>query len=367
MSNRAVVQTFDGNGLEIVVRPKPIASPGNVVIRLTVRAVNPIDSLIIRENWLRNLADEHHYHPVIGSEGFGHITEVGEGVTKFKVNQRVVPILYWKYYLGKGEGAWQDYVEVAEEDVVHIPDSVSDDAAAQYLINPWTAYGLLSEIGVKEGEYLLQTAAASVIGRISILGKFSMLTTATCASHEQAILVNLSFCALAYRQVIQICKHLKIKTINVVRRDNVIPELKAIGADVVINSSTEDMVSRVKELTGGEGAFAAIDAVGGILTKSVGNSLRNGGRLFVYGTLGGPDVVLSSADLIRDIDVKFFRLTKFVENKRNRERVMTDIMAFMDAGVLVPYAGKKYELTDFNAAIEESLKEARGGKVLLIG
>ncbi|CAM6018543.1 unnamed protein product [Sphagnum balticum] len=333
MENRAVVQTFVDNGLEIVVRPKPIASPGNVVIRLTVRAVNPIDSIIIRENWLRNLADEHHYHPVIGSEGFGHITEVGEGVTKFKVNQRVVPILYWKYYLGKGEGAWQDYVEVAEEDVVHIPDNVSDDAAAQYLINPWTAYGLLSEIGVKEGEYLLQTAAASVIGR----------------------------------QVIQICKHLKIKTINVVRRDNVIPELKAIGADVVINSSTEDMVSRVKELTGGKGAFAAIDAVGGILTKSVGNSLRNGGRLFVYGTLGGPDVVLSSADLQRDIDVKFFRLTKFVENKRNRERVMTDIMAFMDAGVLVPYAGKKYELTDFNAAIEESLKEARGGKVLLIG
>jgi trans-2-enoyl-CoA reductase len=165
MSNRAVVHTFVDNGLEIVVRPKPIASPGNVVIRLTVRAVNPIDSLIIRENWLRHLADEHHYHPVIGSEGFGHITEVGEGVTKFKVNQRVVPILYWKYYLGKGEGAWQDYVEVAEEDVVHIPDNVSDDAAAQYLINPWTAYGLLSEIGVKEGEYLLQTAAASVIGR----------------------------------------------------------------------------------------------------------------------------------------------------------------------------------------------------------
>ncbi|KAH8949024.1 hypothetical protein BDL97_10G008400 [Sphagnum fallax] len=307
MSNRAVVQTFVDNGLEIVVRPKPIASPGNVVIRLTVRAVNPIDSVIIRKSWLRNLADEHHYHPVIGSEGFGHITEVGEGVTKFKVNQRVVPILYWKYYLGKGEGAWQDYVEVAEEDVVHIPDNVSDESAAQYLINPWTA------------------------------------------------------------QVIQICKHLKIKTINVVRRDNVIPELKAIGADVVINSSTEDMVSRVKELTGGKGAFAAIDAVGGILTKSVGNSLRNGGRLLVYGKLGGPDVVLSSADLMRDIDVKFFRLTKFVENERNRERVMTDIMAFMDAGVLVPYAGKKYELTDFNAAIEESLKEARGGKVLLIG
>jgi hypothetical protein len=70
-------------------------------------------------------------------------------------------------------------------------------------------------------------------------GKVFYPMTATCASHEQAIFVNLTFFALAYRQVIQICKHLKIKTINVVRRDNVIPELKAIGADAVINSSTE--------------------------------------------------------------------------------------------------------------------------------
>ena len=91
--------------------------------------------------------------------------QVGQGVSKFEVGQRVVPILYWNYYLGKGEGAWQDYVEVAEEDVVAVPAALSDEAAAQYVINPWTAYGLLTEVAVPEGHYLLQTAASSTIGR----------------------------------------------------------------------------------------------------------------------------------------------------------------------------------------------------------
>lgn len=97
------------------------------------------------------------------------LIQVGKGVTKFKIDQRVVPVLYWKYYLGKGEGAWQDYIEVAEEDVVAVPSTVSDESAAQYLINPWTAYGLVTEIDVPEGGYLLQTAAASTIGRYGVL------------------------------------------------------------------------------------------------------------------------------------------------------------------------------------------------------
>ena len=81
------------------------------------------------------------------------------------MDERVVPVLYWKYYLGKGEGAWQDFVVVSEEDVVEVPSNLSDETAAQYLINPWTAYGLLKDVGVPEGKYLLQTAASSTLGR----------------------------------------------------------------------------------------------------------------------------------------------------------------------------------------------------------
>ncbi|KAG0589971.1 hypothetical protein KC19_1G060500 [Ceratodon purpureus] len=410
MRNRAVVQTrFPGKGecsLELVDRPVPKASPGTVVIRLTTRSVNPNDLTNIRDNKLQSLQDDH--HPVIGSEGYGRIFEVGEGVTKFKVDQRVVPILYWKYYLGKGEGAWQDYVEVAEEDVVAVPSTLSDESAAQYLINPWTAYGLLSDVDVPQGMYLLQTAASSTIGR----------------------------------QIIQICKHWNIKTINVVRRDEYVQELKSIGADEVINSSTEDVVKRVKQITNGAGAYAAVDAVGGILTKvlfhlcnlnvhnsstfavsksiiglraqslvsdsihllvsqlangcsifeglgyiivllvldlsrlfmsmvfirmqDVAASVQDGGRVFVYGTLGGWDVTVSKLDLIRNVEIKYYRLTRWLERGNNKEKVMRDVMRYLEVGVLVPNSGKKFDLEDFRAAICESERDARGGKVLLV-
>ena len=82
MSNRAVVQTkFPGKGegsLELVHRPIPKASAGNVVIRLSTRSVNPNDLTNIRDNKLQSFQDNQ--HPVIGSECCGLIFEVVDDV-----------------------------------------------------------------------------------------------------------------------------------------------------------------------------------------------------------------------------------------------------------------------------------------------
>lgn len=85
----------------------------------------------------------------------------------FTLGQRVVPILFWKYFRSGvgGSGSWQDYVEVAADDLVLVPKSVSDEAACQYVINPWTAHGLMVDIAVPKGKYLLLSAGSSVIGR----------------------------------------------------------------------------------------------------------------------------------------------------------------------------------------------------------
>lgn len=90
--------------------------------------------------------------------------QVGEGVTEFKVGQRVIPLI-WSSYYNLGYGLWRDYVEVPEIDVVPVPDNISDEVAAQFLINPWTAYGILKKVQVPKDGYLLQTAAGSVLGR----------------------------------------------------------------------------------------------------------------------------------------------------------------------------------------------------------
>lgn len=57
------------------------------------------------------------------------------------------------------------------------------------------------------------------------------------------------------------------QTISLVRRDEQIEELKALGADVVINYTSDDVAKRVKEVTGGKMAHGGIDAVSGDVTQ----------------------------------------------------------------------------------------------------
>ncbi|EFJ34499.1 hypothetical protein SELMODRAFT_405891 [Selaginella moellendorffii] len=98
------------------------------------------------------------------SEGFGIVEEVGEGVRRVKKGDRVVPIFLWNYFSAK-QGSWQDFVTVSEKDVILMPHDISDEDAAQLIINPWTGYGLLKDINAPKGSYVLQNGAGSVLGR----------------------------------------------------------------------------------------------------------------------------------------------------------------------------------------------------------
>eukprot|EP01018_Ginkgo_biloba_P003551 Gb_16896 [translate_table: standard] len=331
---RAIVQTvFPGSNpaesLALLTKQKkPRVSAGNVVVRMTASVINPIDLKYIRSGTLRAFQ---HSGAVHGSEGVGVVDEVGEGVTSFRVGERVIPVLFWKYYTDKGEGGWQDYVEVAEEDLVRVPDSMSDDVAAQFVINPWTVYGMLHDLSIPPGKYLLQTAAGSVLGR----------------------------------QCIQLAKCWGIKTINIVRREELKEELKSLGADEVINSENEDIIARAKEITNGEGAYAGIDAVGGILSKVVVGCVRDKGKVFIYGALGSTDIIINLVDLIREVNVTYWSLTPLAEDKEKRRKCILDLLKLIDGKVIEPLVGKTFMIENFKQAIIDSEMYARGGKTIL--
>ncbi|KAH9552111.1 hypothetical protein CY35_09G046800 [Sphagnum magellanicum] len=324
MSNRAVEQqNFDAKdpfaGLALVTKPVPKAEPGHVVVRITLRPVNPTDLNSIRLNRLR----------IPGSEGFGIVHEVGEGVTTVAKGQRVVPFVGRERH--KGEGSWQQYFSLKQELVWPVPDSISDEAAAQFVVNPWTVYGILTDLKVPKGEYVLQTAAGSVLGR----------------------------------QLIQLAKHWGIKTINIVRRAEQKEELKALGADEVISTDNEDVATRVKEITGGKLAYAAVDAVGGTLTKQVTASVRDGGQVFIYGALGGWDAIVGVGDLFRGVRVAAWALPNSVSERF--EEYIDEVSKLIEAKIIVPLVGETYDLADFQLAIKKSTEVARGGKVFLKG
>lgn len=313
--------------LGIVQKPIPEATPGRVVVQIKLRPINPTDMVAIRTGRFTRFAKE---PPTPGSEGYGIVHSIGDGVTRVKPGERVVPFM-WEGLFQSGSGSWQEYVSVREEMLTPVPNSISDEIAAQFVINPWTVYGMLKDLDVPKGEYILQTAAGSVLGR----------------------------------QVIQLAKHWGIKTINIVRRSEQKQELKLLGADEVICSNTEDIVTRVKEITCRKLAYGSLDCVGGSLTKSVLASTRRGGQVFLYGVLAGDDTVVRINDLFRQVHVTGWILSNYWDIKEKREEYVEEVLKLLELKIIEPYTGEKYDLADFKTGMKKSEEMSRGGKVLL--
>ncbi|XP_024535476.1 enoyl-[acyl-carrier-protein] reductase, mitochondrial-like [Selaginella moellendorffii] len=311
---------------KVVMTPTPVPGRGQVLLKVLCRPVNPSDVLCIQGRY-SGVPKEFPFVP--GLEGMGEIRELGDGVTGFSRGQRV-------FHIFPGAGSWQEYALVPAADIIPIPDVISNEIAAQFFVNPWSAFGMLEVLGVPEGEYVLQTAAGSVLGRMFI----------------------------------QLAHHRGVKTINLVRRDEQKEELKAIGADEVINLKDEGIVKQVSEITGGKMAYAAIDAVGGEVTKVVCSSVRPRGTVLSYGALDGKmDAHADVRDLInRQVKLHGFHLSRWVDtfDAPGVRKVADTIFELMAKGVMVPLVGEKFPLERAKEAIRKSLSTARGGKVLLV-
>ncbi|KAG7666616.1 hypothetical protein Ndes2526B_g04912 [Nannochloris sp. 'desiccata'] len=335
--NKAVQLTNYHTGspkLDIVELPVPTPGAGEVLVKMQLRPVNPADGFVFMTVYPGFTPSKENANPIAGLEGMGVVEAVGENVSKFTVGQRVVGAPFPS--VQSGNGTWQQYLVAPEDSLVGVPDSVTDESAAQFFVNPVTVVGMLNVLNIPTGEYLIQTAAGSVLGR----------------------------------QMIQVCKHKGIKTINVVRRAEQAEELKALGADEVIVSTEEDISLRVNEITGGKGAYGAVECVGGDLFASITASVRAGGTAIIYGAMSGLTAVFDIPSvLFRGVTIRGFWLIPYIDGlgKEERATYMQEVMQLLADQVIVPYAGEKYPLDKAEEAMAEAQKAARGGKVLLEG
>lgn len=245
--------------------------------------------------------------------------------------QRVVATTTLEVF--KGNGAFQEYILLKEKLVWPVPDDMSDEAAAQFVINPWTSYSMLKDLQVPKGEYIIQSAANSTLGK----------------------------------QVILLAKHWGIKTINIVRRSEAKAELKALGADQVISSADEDVVARVNEITGGKGAWGALDAVSGSMPAMLAASLRDGGQLFIYGKLSGTNFTFSTVDLWRDVKVSpWIIYSKVMLSAEKNQTVAAEVAPLMKQGVIQVTKCERFAFEDFKKALEAAQKAGSSKKIMLV-
>lgn len=241
---RAVLCTEYGSHDKLVLddAPDPTPGPDQVLIDVHAASLNFPDLLVIR--------GEYQFKPeppfVPGAEAAGVIATLGEGVTGFAVGQRVTSFGV--------AGAFAERRVADVETVIPIPDEITFETAAAMTMAYGTAYHALVQRGqLLSGESLLVLGAAGGVGSAAVeVGKVLGATVIAAASSEE----KLEFC-------------------------------RSIGADHTINYTTEDLRSRVREITGGHGADVMYDPVGGDLAEPAFRSTAWGGRYLVIGFAAG--------------------------------------------------------------------------------
>jgi NADPH:quinone reductase-like Zn-dependent oxidoreductase len=308
----------------LTLREAPIPQPGagQVLIRVTARPIHPADLLFLQGLYgLRPSLPS-----VVGFEGGGIIEAAGEGVG-LTPGTRVA---------FAGVGTWQEYLVLAAPLVMPVPEELPEDQACQVIVNPVTAFALLIEAQLKPGDWLLQTAGASTVGKM----------------------------------IITLAKLRGIKTISTVRREEQIADLQALGGDGVINTCKADLVARVSEITEGRGVAAALDAVGGRLGETLLHCLAPRGTLLAYGLLGGKPTPISNGLLLfNSLTIKGFWLIEWLKYAPPQllETIRQEIIELMSRGQIKAEVAAKYDLREFRRAVSHAQNPEREGKILLTG
>ncbi|RMF13115.1 MAG: hypothetical protein D6761_11670, partial [Candidatus Dadabacteria bacterium] len=267
---------------------------------------------------------------ILGGEGVGTVVATGSGLMARRLKGKRVA-----FAAGPPQGSWAEYTAVDAKRAIPVPPAISDDQAAMFFVNPLSAVIMVTEVlRVRPGSWLLQTAAASALGK----------------------------------SVIRMSKQLGFRTINVVRRAQHVEPLRKLGADVVIDTSQQNLIDEVARVTGGAGVDYALDCVGGELAGDVLQTLTRGGHMCMFGTLSGQPVTLPPRDLMMPVA----RLSGFFvpnwlaeQSPLTLLKVLRRVRRFFLAGVFEQPVDGVYPLDDVTASLEAASVPGRQGKILL--
>lgn len=301
--------------------PPPTAGPGQVLIHVTARPIQPADFLFVAGRYrIKPTAGQ-----VAGLEGVGTIVACGPNVTAIAPGARVA---------FRAPGAWAEYAVAPTSRIYPVPPGVPDSVACQFALNPLTAWGLLSECDLSASSRLLVTAGRSVVARVLV--------------------------ELAQRQ--------QIRTALLVRDGNGCAVLRADTAHLVAHG--ESVAETLKIVIDAEGGFhAALDAIGGANTLALIDALEPGGRLISYGVLDDSDITLKASRILyKNMRWQGFGIDGWLNHVAPEElaaaqRVLWPILA--DKPDLLPIIDS-FRLSEVRDAIHAVRTKARPGKILLV-
>jgi trans-2-enoyl-CoA reductase len=321
--NAAVYETH-GNPADVLhveSRPWPTPSAGEVIVKMRAAPINPADL-----NQIEGKYPVRAQLPATpGFEGAGIVAEVHRDVTNVNADALVI--------LPHNAGTWRDAVAVRADELVVVPAGIEPVHAAMLKINPMTAWRLLHDyVDLARGDWLIQNAANSAAGRA----------------------------------VIQIARELGYKTVNVVRRSELIGELRADGGDVVLVDS-ENLRHEVEDAIGGPPIRLGLNAVGGESALRLANCLAPGSTLVTYGAMSLQPLKIPNGLLIfKDLRFRGIWINKWYDNATPAQRMeaFQHLFEMAKRGLLQTKMEKAYPLSEVKTAVAHAARGQRSGKII---
>jgi len=321
---KAAIYQKHGNPAEVLrvaefPWPKPAAN--EVVVKMSAAPINPADLNSIEGKY--PIKQELPATP--GMEGAGVAVEVGSAVRNLAVGTQVI--------LPHSFGTWREAAVIAADKLVSVPREIEPIQAAMLKVNPITAWRLLHDfVSLRAGDWLIQNAANSGAGQC----------------------------------VIQIARALGYRTVNVVRRAELVEELHSLGGDVVLVDG-ENLRDEVAAATERAPIRLALNAVGGDNALRVAKCLASDGTMVTYGAMSLQPLCVPNGMLI----FKNLRFTGFWVNKwydaatpQQREETFAPLFEMAKRGLLRTKVEKTYPLSEAKAAIAHASQNKRSGKIV---
>jgi NADPH2:quinone reductase len=321
---RAVTCTEIGHLDSLVVEDRPTPEPGPGQVRVAVKAAGAsfVDGLMAAGRYQFPATAPY----VPGGESAGVIDAVGPDVEGFAIGDRV--------FASTGVGAFADVVIARPSQLTRLPEGLDFGRGASFLQVYGTAwFALKYRTEVRPGEVVLVTGAGGGVGLAAI----------------------------------DVARSLGAKVIAVASSADKRAAALAMGAYAAIDSSTEDIKVRARELTDGQGIDVVYDVVGGEVSEAALRALRFDGRFCVIGFTGGIARVPLNLVLLNNRTVVGVEWGGWVARRPDENRVLVaEVVQAIADGRLHPVEPTERPLDEAADVLRDLLERRAVGKIVLV-
>ncbi|CAI2374378.1 unnamed protein product [Moneuplotes crassus] len=320
---KPTVQEVDGRPLK----------EGEVKIRVEASPINPSDRGFLSGSYgIKELLPTGELGA--GFEGAGVVVEAHESVGTDLVGKTVA--FSDNCHSPTFQGVWRKYIYLPAAILIPFPEGTEPSKVFAVFVNPLTVLLMINQAKKFGHKALVHGAACSTLGKM--LAKYA--------------------------------KKVDFPVIHLVRRQEQVDILKELGAEHILDSSTETFDSDLQNLSKEIGATAYFDPIAGDFCTQVLTKLPAGSTAYVYGGLSGKPVTLSPIDIIfyqKSISFLYLSVWYKQSTKEEQKEAIGEVVGDLIGGgeIFGSQLYKTYSLSDLETALSDSVEHATKGKVCL--